>query len=289
MADAFRSAALNRAGDPINEAQEAANKHLDSITDMKTRADTIAKTMGKMKIFTGSKAIGEKVGKVYSKEIADAKSIVTKPIKEFTGKIGDAISEKVVTPIKTAFSSARDAMDATWKGNNWSQRALAEARGGQATENGLAGAGKSALTPADDAAAAAAAKVGTGVTADADAAAAAAATRAAASGAGSAAGADADGLGAAAGKAAAQKVETIVAKKAAGAVGKAAGEEAGGEAAGGILDAIPGGEAIGVIVGAITTAIAAHKAHKAMRADANQPSAINVVNSSFQSGIGTDM
>ena len=288
MADAFRSAALSRVSDPINQAQEAANKHLDTITDIKTRADTIAKTMGKMKIFTGSKAIGEKVSKVYAKEIADAKSVVTKPIKEFTGKIGDAISEKIVTPIKTAFQAARDAADATWRGNAWSQRALANGRMGASTENGLAGAGKTATTTAADDAAAAAA-TGSGVIPDADAAAAAAATRAAASGAGSAAGADADGLGAAAGKAAAQKVETIVAKKAAGAVGKAAGEEAGGEAAGGILDAIPGGEAIGVIVGAITTAIAAHKAHKAMRADANQPSAINVVNSSFQSGIGTDM
>ena len=269
MADAFRASTQSGMGlNPINEAQEVANKHLDSITDIKTRADTIAKTMGKMKIFTGSKAIGEKVTKVYAKEIADAKNVVTQPIKDFTGKIGEAVSKEIISPIKGALSSASDAMYATWNSNAASQTAARVAsRAGTQAENGMAGAGQSAATTTEE-------KVGSGVTADADAVAASAAARAA---------------GVAGRSVATKEVETIVAKKTAGAVGKAAAEEGGGQATGGILDAIPGGEAIGVIVGAITAGIAAHKAHKAMRADANQPSAVNVVNSSFQSGIGTDM
>ena len=276
MADAFRASTQSGMGlNPINEAQELANKHLDTITDIKTRADTIAKTMGKMKIFTGSKAIGEKVTKVYAKEIADAKNVVTQPIKDFTGKIGDAVSKEIISPIKGALSSARDAMDATWNSNAASQTAARVAsRAGVQAENGVAGAGQSVATTAEEQAAVAAAKVGSGVTPDADALASSAVARVA---------------GVAGKNVATKEVETIVAKKTAGAVGKAAAEEGGGQATGGILDAIPGGEAIGVIVGAITAGIAAHKAHKAMRADANQPSAVNVVNSSFQSGIGTDM
>jgi len=61
-----------------------------------------------------------------------------------------------------------------------------------------------------------------------------------------------------------QTVEKTVAKTA----GKATAEEAGGEAATGVLDAIPGLDVLGFIGGAILTAIEAHKQRKEEREEA---------------------
>ena len=94
------------------------------------------------------------------------------------------------------------------------------------------------------------------------------------------------GLDADAAKAAAEAAAKAAAKKAA----EAGSEElAGGEAAGGILDAIPGGEVLGLLVGGIMAAVAAHKAHKAEEEEESADKApVNPTTFSYQAGIGTD-
>jgi hypothetical protein len=98
----------------------------------------------------------------------------------------------------------------------------------------------------------------------------------------------AEGAGAGVLEGAGANLAKIVAKKAVGTVAKTAAEEAGGEAAGGILDAIPGADVIGVIIGAVTTGLAMHKANLAKKAQAAETNPAIMTNETFQAGIGTD-
>lgn len=88
--------------------------------------------------------------------------------------------------------------------------------------------------------------------------------------------------------AAAKAAAEAAAKKAAEAAGEAGGKLAGEEGAAGFLDAIPGADVIGVVVGGIMAAVAAHKAHKAEKDEEDLPGATNNTTISYQAGIGTD-
>ena len=80
------------------------------------------------------------------------------------------------------------------------------------------------------------------------------------------------------------------AKIAAEAAAKAAAKDAaGGEAVGGILDAIPGAEAIGLAIGAIVAGVGAHRAHRAEEEEKSKDqSPMNPTSFSYQAGVGQD-
>lgn len=80
------------------------------------------------------------------------------------------------------------------------------------------------------------------------------------------------------------------AKIAAEATAKAAAKDAvGGEAVGGILDAIPGAEAIGLAIGAIVAGVGAHRAHRAEEAEKSKDKTpMNPTSFSYQAGVGQD-
>ena len=89
--------------------------------------------------------------------------------------------------------------------------------------------------------------------------------------------------------AAAKSVAEAAAKSAAEkAAGSAAAKLGGEEAGAGVLDAIPGADVIGLVVGGIMAAVAAHKAHKAEKDEENMAPAGNNTTISFQAGIGDD-
>ena len=96
---------------------------------------------------------------------------------------------------------------------------------------------------------------------------------------------------------AAADAASAAAKSAAEAAAKAAAERAAGgaaaklgteEAGAGILDAIPGSDIIGVVVGGIMAAVAAHRSHKEEKDEENLAPAGNNTTISYQAGIGDD-
>lgn len=89
--------------------------------------------------------------------------------------------------------------------------------------------------------------------------------------------------------AAAKSAAEAAAKKAAGKLAEQAGGKlAGEEGATGFLDAIPGADVIGVVVGGILAAVSEHKAHVAEKAEESLAPASNFTTMSYQAGIGTD-
>lgn len=89
--------------------------------------------------------------------------------------------------------------------------------------------------------------------------------------------------------AAAKSAAEAAAKKAAEKLAEQAGGKlAGEEGATGILDAIPGADVIGVVVGGILAAVSEHKAHLAEKAEQSLAPASNFTTMSYQAGVGTD-
>jgi len=95
---------------------------------------------------------------------------------------------------------------------------------------------------------------------------------------------DIDAASAAAKSVAEAAAKSAAEKAAASATAKLGGEEAGA----GVLDAIPGADVIGLVVGGIMAAVAAHKAHKAEKDEESMAPAGNNTTISFQAGVGDD-
>ena len=102
---------------------------------------------------------------------------------------------------------------------------------------------------------------------------------------GGAGGEDVADAAAAAAKSAAEAAAKAAAERAAGGAAAKLGTE---EAGAGILDAIPGADIIGVVVGGIMAAVAAHKAHKEEKDEEDLAPAGNNTTISYQAGIGDD-
>jgi len=276
--DAFRN--FNQSGlEGIDAVREAANEKLDAITNIETRNDVIAKTVGKMKIVAGLSGIGSKVSKVIGQVSPKAKAAAEKLFEEKANQLKSAAQNKLSQVgeklgIKTGGQAgeglAEDAAETALPDVIATPlEGAAEELGGAAADLSRVGSvagfiskGGTALTPSLP---------------DVIAKPIAGAVEGAAEGAGESA---LEGAG--------SDLAKVVAKKAAGAIAKTVAEEAGGEAVGGVLDAIPGADIIGLLVGAVTTAIAAHKAHVAMKKQQAEQSPAITTNETFQAGIGTD-
>tara|TARA_R110000803_G_scaffold20238_4_gene52380 strand:+ start:70 stop:918 length:849 start_codon:yes stop_codon:yes gene_type:complete len=280
--DAFRN--FNQSGlEGLDAAREAANEKLDAITNIDTRNDVIAKTVGKMKIVAGLSGIGSKVSKVLGQVSPKAKAAAEKLFEEKANQLKGAVQNKVgqaaeklglKTGGKAGEGLAEDAAETALP--DVIATPIAGATAGAAEE----AAGAAADLSRVGSAAGFIAKGGTALP-DVIAKPIASAVEGAAEG-------GAEGAGESALEGVGGNLAKVVATKAAGAIAKGVGEEAGGEAVGGVLDAIPGADIIGLLVGVVTTAIAAHKAHVAMKKQQGEQSPAINTNETFQAGVGTD-
>ena len=276
--DAFRN--FNQSGlEGLDAAREAANEKLDAITNIDTRNDVIAKTVGKMKIVQGLSGIGSKVSKVLGQVSPKATAAAEKLFEEKANQLKSAAQNKLSqvgeklglkTGAKAGEGLAEDAAETALP--DVIATPIAGAAAGAAEEV----AGATADLSRVGSAAGFIAKGGTALP-DVIAKPIASAVEGAAEGAGESA---FEGAGA--------NLAKVVATKAAGTIAKSVAEEAGGEAVGGVLDAIPGADIIGLLIGVVTTAIAAHKAHVAMKKQQGEQSPAINTNETFQAGVGTD-